>query len=176
MDQPVPSAPPTTSRSLTRSILGAALFAPAFAIACAGIVAARMLLAGQAAGGRFATVTAVVFVATAAAGFAGWVLAAAFAGDRPASARFATMLILLVAGTAGFIAFGQYLAFMLGERIRTEEAEFPSLRWVLLVVGGGPSAVYVTIAIALRLLLPVGLVPLLAGAALFARHGDRRAG
>ena len=83
---------------------------------------------------------------------------------------------VVVAGTAGFIAFGQYLAFMLGERIRTDEAEFPSLRWFLLVLGGGPSAVYVTMAIALRLLLPAGLVPLLAGAALFARYGGPRAG
>jgi hypothetical protein len=111
----------------------------------------------------------VTLAAAFTAGALGWIAAAAVAGSRPAGARFAAMLAALMIGTAAFVALGQFLAFQLGDGVRNDPPEFPSLQFVLNILGGGASAAYVTVAVALRLLLPVGLIPLFAGAAVFVR-------
>jgi hypothetical protein len=175
-----PPRPRHGSSALARaagSVRAAAVFAPVFAVSVAAIVAGRMLTSGQAAGERFMIVVATAFVAAALAGGIGWIIAAAVAGNRPAGARFAAMLVVLPIGTAGFIAFGQYLAYVLGDGVSSgDDPAVPSLRWVLQNLGGAASAAYVTVAVALRLLLPLGLAPLLAGSLAFVRFGRSRSG
>jgi hypothetical protein len=139
-------------------------------------MAGRMLLEEQAVGARFRTMVLWMLLAGTVAGATAWLGAAAVAGHRPAPVRGAAMLIALTLATAGFIAIGQFVAFRIGEAVPGSGRDFPSLLWFLNVFGGMASAAYLTVTVALRLLLPVGLIPLLAGTLLFVRYGTDRRG
>lgn len=159
-----------------RGAMPAALaFAVPFGLAVTACIAGRMLLAEQAVGVRFQTMVTWMFAAGTLAGATAWLAAAGIAGHRPPTARAAAMLIALAAATAGYMAIGQFLAFRLAEAVPGSGRDFPSVLYFLNILGGILSSAYLTVTVALRLLLPAGLIALFAGTLLFVRYGaDRR--
>lgn len=97
-----------------------------------------------------------------------WAAAAVVAGHRPASARFAAMLIALTLGTAGGIALVYFFKYR--SYFAAFHADFGTFSWLVELAFTGASAAYTFIVSGLPLILPLGLVPLLAGAAAFARR------
>lgn len=94
--------------------------------------------------------------------------AAAIAGHRPTGARFAAMFAGLIIATGG----GTLLVYAIRFRLADPDfwVNFPSLIFIVELVFTMASAVYVLLVSGFPLLLPHGLIALLAAAAWFARR------
>ncbi len=155
---------------LFAALPNAVLFAPFFSVAICAIVALSLLHRDGMLTPRSWTVIASFTAGSALGGLLAWLGAAFIAGCRPWSARLSAMLILLTVGTPGGVALVSLLQFRLYFAAHHEGAAVAE--WMSQLVMTSASITYILVVSGLPLLLPLGLVPLVGGALMFA--GRRR--
>lgn len=138
-------------------------FALSWAFLMAGLVATQLLIGNQGVNERTVSVVILFF----SGGFCGAVFARLFAAlitrfRSTPSVRFAAMLLGLSSGTAGMTAFLHFLHF---RAFYTEwHSEIWTVHWVVEQIMTGVNSTYIFVVEGMMLLLPWGLILLLAAA------------